>query len=131
MKYNIGKLDELMDRKPFRVPEGYFEDFTEQIMSRLPEKEVRPKGKKVRLFERVRPWLAAAAVFTGLVMAFFAYEKKTDNTYADKGMIVKNISSQTVSKLDKDSYSKADFFDYLAEEYSNDNVEEFIDNFVN
>jgi hypothetical protein len=132
MENNISKLDELMSRKPFRVPDGYFENFTEKIMSQLPEKQAHSKDKKVRLFERVRPWLVAA-VFTGLVTILFVYTKKTDNTYADadKDMIVKNISSQTIAKPDEESYADTDFFEYLAEEYSNNNAEEYIDNLVN
>ncbi|MDR2384932.1 MAG: hypothetical protein LBD80_04625 [Tannerella sp.] len=128
MKNNSAELDKLMARKPFRVPEGYFENFTEKMIGQLPEKQIHPKGEKVRLFERVRSWFAVAAVFIGFVTVFFTHKKKTDNMRGDKDMIVKNISSRTVSKLDKDSYSKTDFFDYLAEEYSNDNAEEFIDN---
>jgi hypothetical protein len=131
MRDHIGKLDELISRKSFRVPEGYFENFTEKMMSQLPEKQTHSQAKKVRLFERVRPWLAVAAVFLGVVTVFFVHRKKTDSAYADKDMIVKNISSQTVARLDKDSYSDADFLEYLAEEHSNNNAEEFIDNLVN
>jgi hypothetical protein len=131
MESNMGKIDELMGRKPFRVPEGYFENFTEKMMSQLPEKQVRPRGEKVRLFERARYWLAVAAVFIGFVTIFSVYEKKAGNTYSDKDMIVKNISFQTVSKLNKDSYFETDFLDYLAEECFKYNAEEFIDNLAN
>jgi hypothetical protein len=131
MGNSIGKLYELMGRKPFRVPEGYFENFTEKMMSQLPENQAHPRGKKVRLFEWTRPLLAVAAVFAGLVMVFFVYMKKTDSMYADKDMIVKNISLQTISTLNKDAYSEADFFDFLAEEYHSNNVEELIDNLIN
>ena len=27
---------------PFKVPEGYFEQFTSELMSKLPEKEMKP-----------------------------------------------------------------------------------------
>ena len=34
-------LNEVMGRKnPFRVPEGYFDDFADRMMEMLPEKEV-------------------------------------------------------------------------------------------
>jgi hypothetical protein len=130
MENNIDKLEELIYRKPFRVPEGYFENFTKKMTSQLPDKRRIKKGEKVRLFERMRPWRSIAAIFFGFMMVVFVFWKKKD-MYTDKNMIVKNISLQTVSKLDKDSYSNADFFDYLAEEYSNDNVEYFMDNLVN
>ena len=55
------------NRNPFRVPEGYFEQLTEQVMQQLPAREQpigQPfvhtsvsKAKKVQM----RPWLYAAA----------------------------------------------------------------------
>ena len=133
MERNTDKFEELMSRNPFRVPEGYFENFSERMMNLLPEKQIafRPKGEKVSLFGRLRPWLAAAAVFVGMLTAFFVFEKKKDNAYAEKDMIVRNISMQTASKIDTDANAEADFFDYIADEYFSDNADEFIDNILN
>ena len=54
-------------RNPFRVPDGYFDQLTEQVMASLPEKapvQERPRAKRVVL----RPWyFAAAAVAVFLV----------------------------------------------------------------
>lgn len=81
-------------KSPFKVPEGYFEDFTAQMMSRLPEasdagtdaakahtvlmvstngtenaaaspQEART-AKRVTLFDRVKPYLYLAATICGL-----------------------------------------------------------------
>ncbi|MDR0989528.1 MAG: hypothetical protein LBM06_08775 [Prevotellaceae bacterium] len=54
---------------PFRVPDGYFEHLTSEVMSRLPEKEkpvyaTRPSTK----WERMRPWLYMAAMFVGAAL---------------------------------------------------------------
>ncbi|MDR1201446.1 MAG: hypothetical protein LBL58_07450 [Tannerellaceae bacterium] len=54
---------------PFNVPEGYFENFTSRMMSRLPEKKYE-QPKKVTLMQHVRPWLYMAAVFAGLGLFF-------------------------------------------------------------
>ena len=40
---------------PFRVPDGYFDRFTAQVMASLPERK--PKSR----FAMLRPWLYAAA----------------------------------------------------------------------
>lgn len=47
---------------PFRVPEGYFESLSADIMSKLPER--RPKSRIVTL----RPFFYAAASFVTVVM---------------------------------------------------------------
>jgi len=54
---------------PFKVPEGYFEDFQQQLLSQLPERplaEVKPV--RTSLWRTSRPWVAAAAVLAGAVM---------------------------------------------------------------
>lgn len=51
---------------PFRVPEGYFENFTSEVMNRLPEKEkLAAMRKESTKWEKVRPWLYMAAMFIG------------------------------------------------------------------
>jgi len=52
---------------PFTVPESYFDHFRENVMSQLPEKEVKPFVKPGRtIMQRIRPWFYAAAVSAGL-----------------------------------------------------------------
>ncbi|MBQ8713297.1 MAG: hypothetical protein IJ551_10850 [Prevotella sp.] len=54
----------LGDRNPFRVPEGYFDSFTAELMQKLPEQQ------KPALMVRLRPWLyAAACLFVALFTA--------------------------------------------------------------
>ncbi len=49
-------------RTSFRVPDGYFENFTRQLMEQLPEKEPRPGVTPVPVIGRRRKtgWYAAA-----------------------------------------------------------------------
>lgn len=63
---------ELMARcgkeQPFKVPEGYFEQFHEQLMSSLPETSTAPApATEVTLLARVKPWLYMAATFVGII----------------------------------------------------------------
>lgn len=63
---------------PFTVPEGYFERFTEQLMEKLPEREVQP-APKLTLWTRVKPWVYMAAMFCGLMLSvrMFVGEKQS------------------------------------------------------
>lgn len=51
---------------PFRIPGGYFENLTSEVMGRLPVKE-KPAilRKKTAMWEKIRPWLYMAAMFIG------------------------------------------------------------------
>ena len=52
----------------FKVPEGYFEQFHEQLMSSLPEVEAATApSTPVSLMTRVKPWLYMAAMFAGII----------------------------------------------------------------
>ena len=66
METKINKLKEIDKTKnPFKVPDNYFAQFNEEIMSRLPEKEyVVPR--QVPLWDKVKPWVYMAAMFLGI-----------------------------------------------------------------
>jgi len=64
---------------PFSVPEGYFENLTEQVMSRLPEQADAPVSKPVRttVIRQLRPWLyAAASLFVAVFIAANIFNSK-------------------------------------------------------
>ena len=64
IKYNF---DEREPRRPFTVPEGYFENLTGRIMALLPEQEsVWSTTITVTPWMRIRPYLYAAAAFMGI-----------------------------------------------------------------
>lgn len=68
---------------PFTVPEGYFADFTEQLMDKLPEREIQP-APKLTLWTRVKPWVYMAAMFCGLMLSvrMFVGEKSDQSPAA-------------------------------------------------
>ncbi|MDR3140238.1 MAG: hypothetical protein LBU37_00675 [Tannerellaceae bacterium] len=71
MKKELNNPERLKGSNPFKTPEGYFENFTSQMMARLPEKRYE-QPKRVTMMERVRPWFYMAAVFAGLGLFFKA-----------------------------------------------------------
>ena len=69
----------------FRVPEGYFEGFTSELMSRLPEKEpVEEQELNPTLGQRVRPWLYMAAMLVGAALII---RVASDNSSATAGSL--------------------------------------------
>ena len=67
MEMKPNKPDELKGRNPFKVPQGYMEGLTEQIMAGIPD--VLPvETKVVSMRNRIRPWLYVAAAFAGLLI---------------------------------------------------------------
>ena len=77
-KENIG------NREPFIVPEGYFESLSERIMVAVhEEKEVTPLlPEKRTVIKVIRPYLALAAIVTGLAIisiGIFRYVSKPVN----------------------------------------------------
>lgn len=64
----------------FKVPENYFEDFTERLMAQLPETKAEPKV--IPLYKRMPAWLSAAAVFIVLITAGWFFMLNTPKTAA-------------------------------------------------
>lgn len=58
---NIGK------QCPFKVPDGYFERFSSELMTKLPER-VSPKEERVTLWVKLKPLLYMAAMFVGAAL---------------------------------------------------------------
>ena len=66
-------------RNPFRVPEGYFEQLTAQVMQQLPEQQ------KARI-TMLRPWLYAAACTVAAMLmgvTYYLHQDSADDLVAD------------------------------------------------
>lgn len=80
----MGKEDNILrkvgTKNPFRVPDRYFEDFTQELMSKLPEKEPMPAIPEPTLWQRVKPWIYMTAMFCGIMLSvrIFVGEPKTE-----------------------------------------------------
>lgn len=69
MKEEDNILKKVGAENSFRVPDGYFENLTSEIMNRLPEKE-KPvvKQKEATTWDRMKPWAYMAAMFVGAAL---------------------------------------------------------------
>jgi len=82
---------------PFKAPEGYFESFTNGIMSQLPEvvhKDLTTTN--VSLWHRVRPLIYMAAMFAGIALMIKVFvvspEQSRIKNYASGGL---NLTSSS------------------------------------
>ena len=108
-KYSI---DALRDRMPFRVPDGYFEDFTEDFMCHLPKKTA-SEAKVISFYDRIKPWLFLAAMFVGIIVLFKVFNKTSDISREANSGILSSIIVEIEETED------ADFLEYIEELYGN------------
>lgn len=52
----------------FRLPDGYFEGFSAEIMSKLPPYPSQPKPQVLTTWQRMKPYVYLAAMFAGIWM---------------------------------------------------------------
>jgi hypothetical protein len=110
----------------FRVPDGYFDQLTERVMSQLPEREKtaeqvslsapRHKSRLVAL----RPWLYAAACMVAVVfmgVAFYFHQVKEEQTLANANVVnTTNTESQYIDEYaDYVMLDNAEIYAYLAD----------------
>ncbi len=70
-------LNEIGNRKPFAVPENYFEDFANNFEAQIALKPLSP-------LKLLRPWMYMAAMFLGVFfMSRVVYTVYTDNKIAN------------------------------------------------
>ena len=93
------------NRNPFRVPEGYFEQLTEQVMQQLPA-----RAKKVQM----RPWLyAAACSVLALAMGVSYYFLQSQSTSTDAAPMAAVAPAVSVTNEASDNSYFEDAADYV------------------
>lgn len=87
-------FNEREPRRPFSVPEGYFDNLTQSVMDVLPHQEsVYSSNIVVTPWMRIRPYLYAAAAFTGL---FFCIKASIGITSRDNSTEVSQSEPTTI-----------------------------------
>lgn len=96
----MGKEDNILRKagtsNPFRVPDHYFEDFTQELMSKLPEKESMPLMSEPTLWQRVKPWIYMTAMFCGIMLSVrvFVGEPQKDEFPAISQIEAENLTDE-------------------------------------
>lgn len=97
-------------RNPFTVPEGYFEQLTQQVMDKIPQAvvtEMKPAKKpaKVAVMKRLRPWLyAAACICVGVFIAAIAFNNRSEVATPQPAQQIAVVNEQTDYNYYSDSY---------------------------
>jgi len=129
MEKEKNTLDELLNRQPFRVPEGYFEGFTDELMSRIPEKTV-SEPEIISIYTRIKPFLYLAAMFVGaIIMVNIIGKMKSGSPEDDNGTPVNTGLVSSVN--DPAGISEdAEFLEYIEEMYVDKYALSYIDDFM-
>ncbi|MDR1115750.1 MAG: hypothetical protein LBL33_06345 [Tannerella sp.] len=122
------KLNELKDRNPFRVPEGYFENFTENMMCRLPDFPVK-QPKVISIYDRVKPWLYMAAVFAGLIVLFGVLNKMMGVPSEDNDSFVKTTLPVLLPDPEAEAEENDEFLEYIHDMYTDKYAFSYMDDY--
>lgn len=103
LKQKIGKDN------PFKVPEGYFENLTGQIMDKLPEIDNTKEEKEISLWEKIKPWVYMTAMFCGMMFGLKVM-------IGDKALESQN-GTEDISIASSDNAAQEDDSDIIPDEY--------------
>lgn len=110
------KQEDLIRKKygsenPFKVPEGYFEQFTANLMNALPEKQTEhvliPQNRPRRMQTRIIRYMAAASV-CGIMLAGTFYLKSAQQ----QSQHAVAVSEQTANDVELEDIYIEDILDY-------------------
>ena len=103
--------------RPFKTPEGYFEQFHEQLMSSLPEPEAMATAPatQVSLMGRIKPWLYMAAMFvsTIFVVQGLMYVQETRFPTENKALTEELYTDEADSFMSSSLYKEYALYSYL------------------
>ena len=122
------ELDKLKGKNPFKVPEGYLEGLTEQVMARIPERS-REEPKVVSLLDRIRPWLYLAGVFAGLFIFFKVFINPASPKADDQNsalFVQVSVSGEMWQVISEDDM---DYLEFMEDQYLDRLYAEEIDSF--
>jgi hypothetical protein len=102
---NIGSnIDRIGKKRPFSVPEGYFDSFPEKVRVRLQNEEVTVISLPERVWQILRPQLSLAAAIIGF--AIIGYIGFNTLIQSEKQLLSDEVITEYVD------YYQHDFSDY-------------------
>ena len=114
-------IGQIGKKNPFKVPENYFEDFSDQLEQKLEQVEVAPAPapviKKSFFKAHIQPLLYVAAVVTLLTGISYVAVQPVLQDFNNEMMMANNIE---VESTDFPEFSEDDYYDLMAEYDSNE-----------
>lgn len=132
METKINKLKEIDKTKnPFKVPDNYFAQFNEEIMSRLPEK-VYVAPRPVPLWDKVKPWVYLAAMFVGIYFTVNFLTRDGDKAQITTEQSVTGTRSDTFQPVDNYwstvHITEEEFYQFLEDQMVDDGYYDYMYN---
>ncbi|MDD4630917.1 hypothetical protein [Proteiniphilum sp. UBA5510] len=132
METKINKLKEIDKTKnPFKVPDNYFAQFNEEIMSRLPEK-VYVAPRPVPLWDKVKPWVYLAAMFVGIYFTVNFLTRDGDKAQITTEQSVTDTRSDTFQPVDNYwstvHITEEEFYQFLEDQMVDDGYYDYMYN---
>lgn len=91
-------MKKLGKENPFKVPEGYFENLTSEVMNKLPEKEkVSFEEEHISIWTRVKPFLYLAAMFVGAALIIQVASSDHKSAAVDDVAVVEMVDTEAIS----------------------------------
>ena len=119
MKIQQYNIEDEKKKNSFRVPEGYMEGLTDQIMARLPECPQQKETKVVSIADKIRPWLYLAASFIGLLLIFKGIQgERVQKDHTADPLLVKTEAPE--ASLNAISEEDQEFLEYLEAQYADE-----------
>lgn len=104
---------------PFRMPDGYIDDFTSRLMARIPEPQEAAKPVRRTLWQTLRPYLSAAAVIAVVAIGTKTLQQRkpamgyANNTQTAEATVADNaIQDELYTYLMLDDQSLYTSYDY-------------------
>lgn len=129
----MAKEDYLLSKcgreNPFKVPEGYFDQFTDDLMAKLPERTFDEEApRKVTLWDKVKPVVYLAAMFAGIAAMFAVAEdfmQSGDETEAKTELVATGGSAATTDETAADD-AAIDYCNYVMNENEMDDYSMYL-----
>ncbi|MCS2774442.1 hypothetical protein NXW80_08805 [Bacteroides fragilis] len=99
MKEEDNILKKVGKKNSFKVPEGYFENLTSEVMGKLPEKEgpAFEEVKQPTMWIRMKPLLYMAAMFIGAALIIRVASSNHQQTTAGDHLTANEAATEVVS----------------------------------
>lgn len=129
------ELSKLKNENPFRVPEGYFDDFAARLQSKIEAEQVDIPSKKSTIIRYLKPAIGLAAGFALIFsLAYWPLKSLTPNQVAKNNTIEMDINdmlfASAVEAIDVNSFYELLEKPSNSELLSDDDVTSYVKNNV-
>ena len=118
MNKESNKLNQFKGQNPFKLPEGYMENLSSQIMDNIPERIDEPE-EEISLRIKIRPFLYMAGMFTamGFFLKLLVGNFPTESNSMQNDSLLVNTEIESVDFYATNKEDK-EYLEYVEEQYS-------------